>query len=79
MHTLEGKHPEPWLNILDVVIRLQHHLDLEHTLFYVTIKSYAWVHNGDALLLEMDMLVMVIILVSFSCIPEGSRESRGLG
>ena len=38
MHTLEGKHPEPWLNILDVVIRLQHHLDLEHTLFYVTIK-----------------------------------------
>ena len=36
-------------------------------------------HHGDSLLVVMVMLMVVVILVSFSCIPEGSQESRGLG
>ena len=81
LHTLEGKHSELWHDIFVWCFDMDTTpLDLEHTLFfYVTIKSYASVHNGDTLLLKMDMLVVVITLVNFSCIPEGSRESRGLG
>ena len=81
LHTLEGKHSELWHNIFvcGVLIRFRHHFDLEHALFLcidsVTRISAFW----RCFTVGMDMLVLVIILVSFSCIPEGSRESRGLG
>ena len=54
---LEGKHSEPWHDIFGCwLIRLQHHLDMEHSLFYVTKKiirmSAQWrffaVRNGYA-------------------------------
>ena len=57
LHTLEGKHSELWHNILcGVLIRLEHHFDLEHALFLcngkVTRMSAYWrcftVSNGYA-------------------------------
>ena len=81
LHTLEGKHSELWHNVFRQVFWYSYNTTLTWSMryFYVTIQSHAWVHIGDALLLEMDMLVIMIILTSFSCIPAGSRKVVVLG
>ena len=81
LHTREGKHSELWHNIFvcGVLIRFRHHFDLEHALFLcidsVTRISAFWrcftvgmKHAGDS---DHPR--------ELSCIPAGSRESRGLG
>ena len=59
---IEGKHSEPWHNIL-------------HALFDTIMTPPQYVELvillEISLLLEMDMLVIVIILVCLSCLPEG--------
>ena len=80
LHTLEGKHSELWHNIFVWCFdTLQHHLDLEHTLFLCNDKVTRMSAYWRCFTVRMDMLVIVIILASFSCIPEGSRESLCLG
>ena len=80
LHTLEGKHSELWHNIFvrcfDTVITP---LDLEHTLFLCNDKVTRMSAYWRCFTVRMDMLVIVIILASLSCIPAGSWESRGLG
>ena len=80
LHTLEGKHSELWHNIFvwcfDMVTTpLRLGACVISMYRSVTHVSAHWrcfaVSNGYA--------VIVISLVNLSCIPAGSRESRGLG
>ena len=76
---IEGKHSEPWHNILhalfDTIMTPPHYIGLvilcgDHLHECILVVS---------LLLEMNILVMVIILMCLVCMPDGIRESLCLG